>query len=148
MKCYPYHKDDKVNLTDYLGEPIRADSGIAELVQKCTDHRMVVRGSCQGYDDIYKDPTHYAAGQYRAYLNLKRDEITMAFVQGLIMDSHFFMADKVLWDIVFDRIPHGDNKDENRITLVFPAQDIKPLIDYFEMKNSLASISNGEISIP
>ena len=143
MRCVDHEKLEGVS---YDGENVRVDSGTMLLFRALTDHRMIVRAICQGHV-LFADQTHYEARQHRAEVRLVHDEVSLAFVRGLMLDSHFFEADKVLWDIQFDWVPFGERKGERRVTLSFPPQDIQGLIDYISMKDTLARFHAGELAL-
>ena len=144
MQCMIDH--EKVELTAYDGGTAKIDIDMEPLSTMLTRHRIVVRKACQGRVRFI-DQTHYEAGGHRAEIWLVHDDISMAFLQGLLIDSHFFSR-KNFWTIQFDWVPNGPHKDEKRISLSFPPQDIQPLIDYIKMKDEMVMINtfNGDIS--
>lgn len=135
MICYDH---EKVELTNRDGDVSRIDSGMVKLVELLISHGIIVRNACEGHA-LFVDQTHYDARKYRSEIRVVHDDISLAFVRGLIVDSHFFQADKVLWSIEFDSIPFGPTKGEKRITLSFPQQDIDGLVNYISMRESLSN---------
>lgn len=143
MRCTTDH--EKVERTSYDGESIRIDAPMVALVDLLMEHRISVRNACEG-TVLFIDQTHYEARPHRAEVRMIHDEVSLAFVRGLMVDSHFFEAEKILWDIRFDRVPGGPRKDERRITICFPPQDTEALITYIKMKEGLAKFRKEGLS--
>lgn len=135
MVCIIDHK--KIEVFAFDGESIKIDEGMVPLASLLNKHRISVRGACEGVV-LFIDQTHYEARNHRCELRMVHDEISLAFVQGLMIDSQFFDSAKAFWRIEFDRIPAGVRKGEQRITLNFPPQDLQPLVDYIKIKEELA----------
>lgn len=140
MVCMIDHVKSEVFAFD--GETIKVDEGVVPLINLLTSHGITARNSCEGVV-LFIDQTHYEARNHRVEIRLVHDEVSMAFVQGLIVDSHFFDPKTSFWTIQFDSVPAGRNKGENRITLTFPPQDLQPLIDYIRMKEELAMFTKN-----
>lgn len=140
MTCMIDHT--KTDLFAYDGETIKVDDGVVPLINLLTDHGITARNSCEGVV-LFIDQTHYEARNHRVEIRLVHDKVSLAFVQGLLVDSHFFEGDKVFWKIEFDTVPAGNRKGEKRVTLSFPPQDLQPLIDYIRMKEELAMFTKN-----
>lgn len=106
------------------GEVIHVDHKMVELLELMWSMGITTNWSCQG-DDMFKDPTHYEAMRYRAYIQMKHDAWSLGFIQELINRFYAFRSEKVLWTIEFNRNPkHGDT----RICIRFPQADIGALV--------------------
>lgn len=139
MVCMIDHK--KTELFAFDGESIKVDEGVVGLVTLLTNHRISARSCCEGVV-LLIDQTHYEARNHRCEIRMVHDDISLAFIQGLLVDSQFFDNDKAFWKIEFNTVPAGPYKGEHRITIHFPPQDLQPLIDYIKIKEELAAIDS------
>jgi len=135
MVCMIDHK--KTDVIAFDGESVKVDEGVVGLVTLLTSHRISVRNCCEG-EVLLIDQTHFEARNHRCEVRMLHNDISLAFIRGIFMDSQFFEAEKVLWQIQFDTVPAGIRKGERRITIYFPPQDLPHLIDYITMKDELA----------
>lgn len=133
----PYeHHDATLCMVPGTTDVVEIDDNILELIGLMWDAGITTNFSCEGYSIEGHDETEWETRELRAYVQMHRDERSLWLVKKLINDTHFFSADKVAWEISFDRNPHTQ---VNRICIRFPHQDIPQLEAYLSQWNQEAS---------
>lgn len=135
-----YKTKHEQTTTEYNGNLIEVDKQMLYILEKMWSLGIETNFSCQG-DAYFVDQTEYAGKQHRAYIQMVRDERSLWFVQQLLEYFYAFTADKVSWDISFDRSPLDD---ENRISIRFPNFDIEMLDQFlgFLIEDSMQTVIN------